>query len=325
MKGGNDMADERLEAIKTVIRQTPLEERLTEGRDLISKLCSQGRPPRMSIPVNAADEDFFLIVTLEDALNALQSPMPIITYCPKCGAKHVDAPNPEMNWDNPPHKSHLCHVCGYVTRPADFPTTGVAEIKTRGQRDMPKSDLALVAVVWSAIRNLRHLSHDRTPGEPGVLDGPLWGRVSHVLGIGSTSAIQLCRAADCDPHEEHAEPSPDTIIEPDDPRTVDDLIAWKQSATTLLMRYSAIADTFGGDVGDSRVETLEAGVAQLRDSKRLPVEILCPTCKRHYPSNERFDALGLWVIQWTCPEGHEFQIQPQFTPWENGKPADLNG
>lgn len=38
-------------------------------------------------------------------------------------------------WNNPPHKSHLCHSCGTVWRPADVATNGVAEIKTEGKND----------------------------------------------------------------------------------------------------------------------------------------------------------------------------------------------
>jgi len=38
-------------------------------------------------------------------------------------------------WDNPPHKSHLCHRCGNVFRTADVPTNGVAFPTTRGDRD----------------------------------------------------------------------------------------------------------------------------------------------------------------------------------------------
>lgn len=46
-----------------------------------------------------------------------------------------DAPEPENGWTNPPHKSHLCHGCGCVWRPADVPTNGVAQAETRAERD----------------------------------------------------------------------------------------------------------------------------------------------------------------------------------------------
>ncbi|MBR8409787.1 hypothetical protein [Burkholderia cenocepacia] len=80
---------------------------------------------------------------------AAQQPEPIdmLLFCPKCGEQHVDAPekpyladtghNTSVNiaWTNPPHRSHLCHACGTIWRPADVPTNGVAFIQTRGKAD----------------------------------------------------------------------------------------------------------------------------------------------------------------------------------------------
>lgn len=77
------------------------------------------------------------------------APIDMILYCPNCGLQHVDAPdhvddrldcdkaNDKVGsrWTNPPHRSHLCHGCGTVWRPADVPTNGVADIKTRGKAD----------------------------------------------------------------------------------------------------------------------------------------------------------------------------------------------
>lgn len=62
-------------------------------------------------------------------------PIPMVLHCPKCHTQHIDVPEPEKGWTNPPHKSHLCHSCGTVWRPADVPTTGVAAIATRGKQD----------------------------------------------------------------------------------------------------------------------------------------------------------------------------------------------
>lgn len=62
-------------------------------------------------------------------------PIPMVLHCPKCGAQHVDKSEPEKGWTNPPHKSHLCHQCGTIWRPADVPTTGVSNILTRGEKD----------------------------------------------------------------------------------------------------------------------------------------------------------------------------------------------
>ena len=76
------------------------------------------------------------------------APIDMVLYCPKCGEQHIDEPDPhdhthvasdgrESRWENPPHKSHLCHHCGYQWRPADVPTNGVAAVKTKGKNDSP--------------------------------------------------------------------------------------------------------------------------------------------------------------------------------------------
>mgnify|MGYP000069370909 CR=1 FL=1 len=91
-------------------------------------------------------------------------PIDMVLHCPACGLQHVDAPEevPGMRilksaatlehphrmeqvgtytgqgeWSNPPHRSHLCHGCGYIWRPADVPTNGVAAVKTKGKADSP--------------------------------------------------------------------------------------------------------------------------------------------------------------------------------------------
>lgn len=97
---------------------------------------------------------------------AQAQPIDMILPCPACGMLHIDDPAPDLcecgrtvrehsapeegypsdaaifgcnefkvAWDNPPHKSHLCHGCGLIWRPADVPTNGVAVIKTKGQND----------------------------------------------------------------------------------------------------------------------------------------------------------------------------------------------
>ena len=80
-----------------------------------------------------------------------QKPIDMVLYCPKCHEQHIDAPEPSITagdaamfggdwpdrWTNPPHRSHLCHGCGHVWRPADVPTNGVAAIKTKGKNDSP--------------------------------------------------------------------------------------------------------------------------------------------------------------------------------------------
>jgi hypothetical protein len=49
------------------VRQIPLIDRLEICRIAIGRMCSEGRPPKMSIPVQWDDEDFFICTTLEDA------------------------------------------------------------------------------------------------------------------------------------------------------------------------------------------------------------------------------------------------------------------
>lgn len=61
------------------------------------------------------------------------APIDMILNCPACLQQHIDQPEP--GWDNRPHKSHLCHHCDFIWRPADVPTNGVAAIKTRGKND----------------------------------------------------------------------------------------------------------------------------------------------------------------------------------------------
>lgn len=74
------------------------------------------------------------------------APIDMVLHCPECGAQHIDAPewvdDPHdieqgriLGWKNPPHRSHLCHGCGHIWRPADVPTNGVSAVKTRGKAD----------------------------------------------------------------------------------------------------------------------------------------------------------------------------------------------
>lgn len=79
-----------------------------------------------------------LTVWRNDALAAVAAahlqPLNLILYCPNCGHQHVD--EPELpDWLNPPHKSHLCHNCKFVWRPADVATNGVFLINTCGSND----------------------------------------------------------------------------------------------------------------------------------------------------------------------------------------------
>ena len=62
-------------------------------------------------------------------------PLPMVLHCPACGTQHIDKPEPDKGWANPPHKSHLCRACGVIWRPADVPTVGVEAASTRGKVD----------------------------------------------------------------------------------------------------------------------------------------------------------------------------------------------
>ena len=71
----------------------------------------------------------------DKAIEQMQRPIPMILYCPECGEKHVDKAEPEKDWLDPPHRSHLCSSCKFVWRPCDLSTTGVESIETRGAAD----------------------------------------------------------------------------------------------------------------------------------------------------------------------------------------------
>jgi len=73
------------------------------------------------------------------ATKGVGEPIPVVIHCPRCRAQHIDGPDPKKDWDNPPHKSHLCHKCGLIWRTADVPTTGVASLKTVGDVDNPNT------------------------------------------------------------------------------------------------------------------------------------------------------------------------------------------
>lgn len=59
----------------------------------------------------------------------------MVLHCPHCGHQHIDAVNTASGWMNPPHRSHLCHCCAHIWRPADVYTNGVAAVQTVGKND----------------------------------------------------------------------------------------------------------------------------------------------------------------------------------------------
>lgn len=75
-------------------------------------------------------------VATQAVFDATAQPLDMVLHCPKCHTQHVDEPDERTpGWVNPPHRSHLCHACGTIWRPADVPTNGVREVKTRGKAD----------------------------------------------------------------------------------------------------------------------------------------------------------------------------------------------
>lgn len=95
----------------------------------------------------------------------------MILHCPACGMKHIDGPEPgklisggpnagrvRSGWNNRPHRSHLCHGCGHIWRPADVPTNGVAAIKTKGNDDSPPVHSSITNERDEAIALLKEVS-----------------------------------------------------------------------------------------------------------------------------------------------------------------------
>jgi hypothetical protein len=69
---GEMMKTITLEDLQTIVRKTPLLERLSKCRDMIAGMCSEHHPPKMSIPVQWYDEDFYINLTLSDAESVLK-------------------------------------------------------------------------------------------------------------------------------------------------------------------------------------------------------------------------------------------------------------
>lgn len=108
-----------------------------EARDELASAKAKGLPHAMvddaERDLGRAEAALFAAITPAAAPQAV--PIPMVLHCPSCGLQHVDAPEPEAGWFNPPHRSHKCHGCGSVWRPADVATVGVARIATRGAAD----------------------------------------------------------------------------------------------------------------------------------------------------------------------------------------------
>lgn len=121
-----------------------------------------------------------------DQFIATAPPIPVLLFCPRCHLQHIDEPDERTpEWDNPPHRSHLCHGCGCIWRPADVATNGVRAIETYGKADnwspdqspvgaAPRTDKP-VAWRWRYVRNrgpgywtVRQTPIEPMPAQPGL-------------------------------------------------------------------------------------------------------------------------------------------------------------
>ena len=64
----------------------------------------------------------------------------MVLFCPRCGTRYVDQPDPATGWLNESHRSHLWHLCGNIWRPADIVTVGLGAIATTGRLDVDQGD-----------------------------------------------------------------------------------------------------------------------------------------------------------------------------------------
>lgn len=75
------MSDRDIPSKEQVLEQRVREsggllERLEDCRRRIGKMCSERRGPRMSIPVEWNDDDYFICLTIKDAIADLMQPAP---------------------------------------------------------------------------------------------------------------------------------------------------------------------------------------------------------------------------------------------------------
>lgn len=60
-----------IEELDSRLREIPLLERLDESWKMIGEMCKNGKPPKMSIPVQWDDEDQYIAVSLRDAMEEI--------------------------------------------------------------------------------------------------------------------------------------------------------------------------------------------------------------------------------------------------------------
>ena len=127
---------DRLEAIARIVASSSVDSRAVRSDEVWAAIKPSSR------------EECFDYARQIAALPCKAAPIPMVLFCPACGFQHIDEPDThdaaaekllagQTPWDNPPHRSHLCHGCGHIWRPADVPTTGVQAVQTKGKADSP--------------------------------------------------------------------------------------------------------------------------------------------------------------------------------------------
>jgi hypothetical protein len=61
-----------LDNVYSTLKKIPLIDRLAESNSRIGKMCSEHRTPRMTIPVQWDDDDFFICYTIREAIAEVQ-------------------------------------------------------------------------------------------------------------------------------------------------------------------------------------------------------------------------------------------------------------
>ncbi len=93
-------------------------DRINESMERVGKMCSEGRPPRMSIPVNPDDDDTFINDTLRECRAVLAAPADAPREMTgRCSAHlHGQDPTCETCYPQPDHVSQgsaaFCQICG---------------------------------------------------------------------------------------------------------------------------------------------------------------------------------------------------------------------
>lgn len=132
------------------------------------------------------------------------APIDMVLHCPACGLQHIDAPDERTpDWKNEPHRSHLCHGCGHIWRPADVPTNGVKAVKTTGKADSPIAarapadsvleDAARLEQIAEAIRDYHYALDMRKHG--GLAESAAFSSICNTMGMHWNRGEEAARRA----------------------------------------------------------------------------------------------------------------------------------